>query len=104
VAKTLKAEDLASFQILNYGLRDLGEITQRETLNGWFWGALPSLFLGLCIRWLVLGALHSTDRLKQARKPLMEALNNDRTTRRLFSVYILIFAGLLTAALIFLLK
>lgn len=96
---TGESVESGSFQMLHYGLNDFAEVNQRS-YNGWFWGALPSLFVGLWIRWLALGFIHITNRAKQGKKPF--ALEN--VNAKLWcAAYMLILAGFLAAALVFIL-
>lgn len=94
------ALELTSFQILNYGLNDFDIIVQRSS-NGWYWGAIPSLFIGLSIRWLALGALYATNRTKQAKKSLQYVLKRQVIGRLWFCVYMAILLGLIAGSVFF---
>lgn len=95
-----EAAESGSFRMLHYGLNDFGEVIQ-HSFNGWFWGTLPSLFVGLWIRWMALGAIHISNRAKQAKKPFGL---KDTTAKLWFAAYMFILAGLLAAALVLMLR
>lgn len=97
------ALEVVSFQILNYGLKDFEEITQ-QARKGWYWGVLPSLFLGLLIRWCALGALYGSDRESQAKKPALQVLKQRPIERFWLFVFMTILAGLVAATLYFMLR
>jgi hypothetical protein len=46
----------------------------QHTCNGWYWGVLPAVAVGLTVRFLGAGAIHAFYRSKQARKPFVSDL------------------------------
>lgn len=92
-----EALQAASFQITGQGLNDFGNITQRS-FDGWYWGALPAFIVGVLIRWVAAGAIHVSDRSKQAKKPLFHTLNERKTRYLVLGFYYLVLIGLFGAA------
>lgn len=95
-----EAAESASFQILHYGSNDFDEIIQRS-YSGWFWGAVPCLFVGLWIRWMGLGLMCVSNRVNQAKKPFGL---QDANEKLWFAAYMVVLACFVAAALVFMLK
>ena len=91
----------ASFRILGQGLDDFGTVTQRSFV-GWYWGVLPALTVGVLIRWVAAGAIHVSDRSKQAKKSLFFTLNEDKRRYLVLGFYYMTLACLFGAASFFL--
>ena len=82
--------------IASQGQNDLGTITQRS-FGGWYWGAPPAIAVGLFIRWIALGAIHVSERPKQAKKPLLHTLGSNVLGYLVVLLYIVILLGLFGA-------
>jgi len=93
-----EAVEAGSFRMLHYGFNDFSEVNERS-YNGWYWGVLPSLFVGLWIRWLALGLVYVS---KQIEKP--PSHKHSSTSRLWFTGYMLVSGGLLAASLVFMLR
>lgn len=61
-------DQVGSFALVGLAQNDSSAV--RQSYNGWYWGILPSLWVGLTIRVVAGGILHVSDRSKQARKSL----------------------------------
>jgi hypothetical protein len=94
-------QELNSFALL--GLAQNDSSVREQSCSGWYWGALPALLVGLTIRWVAAGAIHVSERSKQAKKPLLkemkhEAGQNDlsifKSTRMFVAVFFVVFAAL----------
>jgi hypothetical protein len=91
-----EALQASSFQITGQGLNDLGNVTQRS-FDGWYWGILPAFTVGVLIRWIAAGAIHVSDRSKQAKKPLLHTLKEKKTGYLILVFYYLVLIGLFSA-------
>merc|ERR1712194_741583 len=58
-----------------YAGHDLNAV--RQSCNGWYWSVLPSICVGLTVRYAALGAMHSCFRNQQAKKPLIYVMKRD---------------------------
>ena len=96
------ALEVTSYKILNYGLHDVGKVTEQSSL-GWYGGAIPSLFVGMSIRWLALGSLYAMNRNMQAKKKMKLVLRQETKGRIWFGAYLIILLGLFAGALYFIL-
>eukprot|EP00980_Cylindrotheca_fusiformis_P018928 scaffold6322_cov59-Cylindrotheca_fusiformis.AAC.24 len=50
----------------------------RESCDGFYWGVLPSVFVGLTVRCAAFIALHVFNRAKQTKKPLWHEIKTNR--------------------------
>jgi len=62
--------------------------------GGWYWGILPSLFVGITVRYLGFMAMHGFNRGKQTKKPVWHEIKKDKSCGILVLVLILVFIGL----------
>lgn len=60
------------FQIAQLAQNSLSVVQQTE--NGWYWGYLPALFVGLSVRFLAGGVIHISQRSNQAKMSLWKQL------------------------------
>jgi hypothetical protein len=58
--------------VANLGQNDRAVV--QHTCNGWYWGVLPAVAVGVTVRFLAAGAIHAFYRSKQARKPFVSDL------------------------------
>jgi len=85
-----------SFAIAGVGQKDLSVL--QESQYGWYWSALPALMVGLTIRVLGVGAIHTFDRSRQNKKSLWYELRKDSlcSNRTFYSMLVyLVFTGAL---------
>ncbi|CAB9497095.1 Putative white-brown complex homolog protein 30 [Seminavis robusta] len=87
----------ASFRITGQGWNDFGTITVRS-FEGWYWGVLPALVVGILIRWGAAGAIHVSDRAKQAKKSLIHDLAKEPVGWIWLILYFIILLGLFGAS------
>jgi hypothetical protein len=76
--------ELNSFALI--GLAQNDSNVRQQSCSGWYWGVLPALLVGLTIRWAAAGAIHVSERPKQAKKPLWKEIKQ-QTTQKGLSVY-----------------
>lgn len=62
--------------------------------GGWYWGILPSFFVGVTIRYLGFLAMHGFNRGKQTKKPVLHEIQKDKKCVLLVLVLLLGFVGL----------
>lgn len=98
-----EALQAASFQITGQALNDFGTVTLRS-YEGWYWGALPALVVGLLIRWVAAGSIHVSDRSKQAKKSIRHSLSENKSGFLVIFSYIVVLVGLAGAATYLLLR
>jgi hypothetical protein len=98
-------QELNSFALI--GLAQNDPSVQEQSCSGWYWGALPALLVGLTIRWAAVGAIHVSERSKQAKKPLwteikqqtaQKGLSIFKSTGMLVVVFIFVLAALFSLA------
>ncbi|CAJ1948621.1 unnamed protein product [Cylindrotheca closterium] len=62
--------------------------------GGWYWGILPSIFVGITVRYLGFLAMHGFNRGKQTKKPIVHEIGKDRKCGILVLVLFLGFVAL----------
>jgi len=62
--------------------------------NGWYWGILPSIFIGLTIRYVALLAMHSFFRGKQTKKSLPYEIRKSSKFAVKVALYFLVFIAM----------
>jgi hypothetical protein len=50
----------------------------QQSCNGWYWGVLPSLFVGLTVRYVAFLAMHACSRSQQTKKSLLFEVKRDK--------------------------
>eukprot|EP00538_Stauroneis_constricta_P012480 CAMPEP_0119548188 /NCGR_PEP_ID=MMETSP1352-20130426/2157_1 /TAXON_ID=265584 /ORGANISM="Stauroneis constricta, Strain CCMP1120" /LENGTH=1292 /DNA_ID=CAMNT_0007593377 /DNA_START=125 /DNA_END=4003 /DNA_ORIENTATION=- len=65
-----------------------------RSCSGWYWGLLPSIFVGITIRFAAVGAMHAFNRGKQTKKPLLFVIKNNKRALYVFIGFWVILAGL----------
>jgi hypothetical protein len=50
----------------------------QQSCNGWYWSVLPSIFVGLTVRFAAGLAMHTFNRSQQTKKPLLFEMKRDR--------------------------
>lgn len=94
--------DKTTFAIL--GLAENDSSVDERSCDGWFWYVLPSLMVGLSIRFLAGGLLHVVGRSQQAKQSLLKEMASEfksrglKTTFLCFVCYIILLLGLLTVS------
>jgi hypothetical protein len=53
----------------------------QQSCGGWYWGVLPSLFVGLTVRFAAGLAMHTFNRSMQTKKPLLFEMKRDKKAR-----------------------
>lgn len=66
----------------------------RYSCSGWYWSVLPSFFVGLTVRYLAIGAMHTFFRGQQTKKPLWKVMRKSGRVTKIVVAYLLVFAGL----------
>jgi hypothetical protein len=98
-------EELNSFALI--GLAQNDPNVREQSCSGWYWGALPALLVGLTIRWAAAGAIHVSERSKQAKKPLWKEVKQQtaqkglsifKSTGMLVVVFVVVFTALFSLA------
>jgi hypothetical protein len=74
-------QPLNSFALI--GLAQNDSNVREQSCSGWYWGALPALLVGLTIRWAAAGAIHVSERAKQAKKPLWKEIKQQAAQKGL---------------------
>jgi hypothetical protein len=94
-------QELNSFALL--GLAQNDPSVREQSCSGWYWGVLPALLVGLTIRWAAAGAIHVSERSKQAKKPLWKEMKQQaaqkglsifKSTSMFVAVFLVVFAAL----------
>jgi hypothetical protein len=94
-------QELNSFALL--GLAQNDSSAREQSCSGLYWGALPALLAGLTIRWVAAGAIHVSERSKQAKKPFLKEMKQQavgenfsifKSTRMYMAVFVVVFAAL----------
>jgi hypothetical protein len=74
----------------------------QHSCDGWYWGILPAFVVGVTVRYLALGAIHSFYRSKQAKKPYWSDLSRrprcQNRTFLIFVAYVIMFVELFALA------
>jgi hypothetical protein len=90
-----------SFALLDLAQNDSD--VKEQSCSGWSWGALPAFLVGLTIRWIAAGAIHVSERSKQAKKPLSKSMKQEaaqkdlsifKSTKMLVAVFFVVFTAL----------
>jgi uncharacterized membrane protein YciS (DUF1049 family) len=70
----------------------------QQSCGGWYWGVLPSLFVGLTVRYAGWLAMHTSNRAQQTKKSLLFEIKRDKKVwLLLFSLLAILFGlGFLT--------
>ena len=70
----------------------------RPSCSGWYWGILPSIFVGLTVRYAAWLAMHTFHRAKQTKKPIIFEIKRDvrMCVVVFFLLVILVSLGVLT--------
>lgn len=97
------ALQVASWRLLSEALNDFGNAIQRGC-KGWYWGALPSLVVGLTIRWMAGGVNHLSGRSQQAKKPIMKTLAQNNASVIALVLYLIVLIVLLAVSIILMLR
>lgn len=79
---TFPVEQASSFAMARLAGNDKSVV--QRSCDGWYWSFWPALFVGMTIRYLALGALHTFDRSKQAKRPLMDELKDEMNGPKAF--------------------
>jgi len=86
------------FTYLHYGAGD-PDVSKRSR-NGWYWGVLPSLFVGLTIRSLGFILLHACNRHQRLEKPIWTDLKARNSMRLWSAILMIFFIGLAAVSII----
>lgn len=76
--------------VLGYAGHDYGAV--RWSCNGWYWSVVPALLIGLTIRYLAIGAMHTMYRGQQTKEPLTSVMRRNRRVALVALLYCLGFA------------
>lgn len=79
--------------LIGYAQRD--PTATVETCDGWYWSVPIAFLVGLSVRVLALGAMHSFNRAQQTKKPLTKLMRSDRRVLRGVFLYMFVLFGLL---------
>mmetsp|Transcript_31805 Transcript_31805/g.77040 ORF Transcript_31805/g.77040 Transcript_31805/m.77040 type:complete len:1246 (-) Transcript_31805:208-3945(-) len=63
--------------------------------GGWYWGILPTIFIGITVRYLGFLAMHGFNRGKQTKKPVFHEIQKDGKCGILVVVLLLVLIGLI---------
>jgi hypothetical protein len=72
-----------SFSFVHLGQHD--SHVNEGNCGGWNWGMFPAFMVGLTLRFIALGAIHTCQLSKQAKKPFLFRLHK-KGTKRLYSL------------------
>jgi len=94
---------LGSFHLVGMAQNDSSVV--RQTFNGWYWGVLPAIWVGLTIRFLAGGVLHISERSKQAKRSLWSEVKKrpvwrNRASRFCFG-YVIVLIAMFLGAVVF---
>eukprot|EP00525_Craspedostauros_australis_P013230 CAMPEP_0198112610 /NCGR_PEP_ID=MMETSP1442-20131203/4430_1 /TAXON_ID= /ORGANISM="Craspedostauros australis, Strain CCMP3328" /LENGTH=261 /DNA_ID=CAMNT_0043769443 /DNA_START=256 /DNA_END=1041 /DNA_ORIENTATION=- len=65
-----------------------------RSCSGWYWGVLPSVMVGVTIRFAAAGAMHGFNRGKQTKKPLLFTIKNEKRSLYAFLGFWAVLLGL----------
>ena len=66
----------------------------RQTCNGWYWSVVPSILVGLTVRYASWLCMYGFQRGLQTKKPLWGLMTSDLKICRDVLVYVLLLVGL----------
>jgi hypothetical protein len=69
-------------------------IATRRSCDGWYWSVIPSLLVGVTVRYAAWLCMHGFQRGEQTKKPLLSVMKSDFRVFRDVVLYILVLAGL----------
>jgi hypothetical protein len=77
-----------------FGLAGHDPNATQQSCGGWYWGILPSIFVGLTVRYAGLLAMHTFNRPQQTKKSLLFEMKRDKKVICHVLTLILILFGL----------
>lgn len=87
------------FSNFNLARRDL-DVVIEQSCSGWYWGMLPSFFVGLTLRAIACVFLHILNRGQQAKKKYLDELRASRSFKNyaiaIATILILVLLAVLT--------
>ena len=68
----------------------------RQSCDGWYWSVIPVILIGITVRYLAIGAMHTFFRGQQSKKPLLHVMKRDwrvaATTILFFCGFVILFS------------
>lgn len=84
---TSRAWNTSALAVVGYAGHD--PTASQVSCDGWYWGALPALCVGLTIRYAANLSMHAFSRAQQTKKPLMCVMKNDKQVFGRVILYVL---------------
>ena len=91
---TQRATNSSAFFVVGYAGHD--PTATEFSCEGWYWGVLPSLLVGLTIRYAAAGAMHGFNRAQQTKKPLLCMCKKNKRIFVMVFTYMITLGGLIS--------